>query len=317
MLPPEAADNLVWDEETPDILFVTELVFYNSTLFRRFRHLYDKSGLRVAFLGEAIEPDFNLFDYAIGFSDDKAGDPGFIRLPSPFDMFSGFVSKMANPISTVPEARQELANKSGFCSFLYSNPMANPMRDRLFHELSKYKRVDSLGKHLNNVSVPGTGYGGHRADCVPIKAAYKFSIASENSDFRGYTSEKLLTSLEAHTVPVYWGNPNVEDDVNPECFINFGKMSGFEELLSEIERIDKDDDLWCEMVSKPWLTPAQEAAHKKRTGDYKARMAELLSGKLPSRAPQGYHAYLYREHFLTGRFPFDSWKERLKNILVK
>jgi len=317
MLDTSVGESLVWDEEAPDILFASEWIYYRSDIFRKFRRLYDKSGLKVAFWGEALEPDYNLFDYCVGFSDSLEADPGFIRLPSPFDMFNAFVGKKVNPLAGPEEARAELARKTGFCSFLYSNPMANPMRDKLFHKISKYKRVDSLGLHLNNVSTPGTGFSGHRNECVPIKASYKFSISSENSDFRGYTSEKLLTSLEAHSVPVYWGNPHVEDDINPECFIDFGKMSGFEELISTIKRIDEDDDLWSDIVSKPWLTPSQEKAHIERTARYKSRMLDLLTGSLPGRMAQGYHSYLYRERFLSGNFPFDSRKDRIKKLFLK
>lgn len=48
------------------------------------------------------------------------------------------------------------------------------MRDKLFYNLSEYKRVDSLGKHLNNVNTKGTGYLGHHKDCVTLKEPYKF-----------------------------------------------------------------------------------------------------------------------------------------------
>jgi len=317
MLDSSIETSLVWDEETPDILFASEWIYYRSDIFRKFRRLYDKAGLKVAFWGEALEPDFNLFDYCVGFDDGLENDPGFIRLPSPFDMFKAFVGKRVNPITDLESAKAELVKKTGFCSFLYSNPMANPMRDKLFHEISKYKRVDSLGRHLNNVSTPGTGFSGHRDECVPIKAPYKFSISSENSDFRGYTSEKVLTSLEAHSIPIYWGNPNISDDINPECFIDFGKMSGFEELISTIRRIDEDDDMWLEIVSRPWLTPSQEVAHKERTDKYVTKMLDILSGNVSTRLAQGFHSYLYRDRFFSGRFPFDTRKDRIKKLFIK
>lgn len=314
MLPETLAENLEWNDDAPDILFCSEWIYYKSKYFRKFKKLYGKPGLKVQFLGEAIHPDFNLFDYSVGFGDEFNDDSRFIRLPSPWDMFSGFVSVRKNAITTIEEARAELSRKSGFCDFLYSNPQANPMRDRMFREISKYKRVDSLGRHLNNVEVPGTGYSGHSKECAPKKAPFKFSIAAENSDYRGYTSEKLLTSLEAHTVPVYWGNPDVEDDINPSCFVNAGKFDGFPSLLEEIERLDKDDEAWERMVSEPWMTMEQEARSEARTKNYLHLMTDLLKGNMPPKVPQGYHVYLYRERFFDGSFPFDSLKDRVKNM---
>lgn len=315
LLDPSLAGELVWDEEAPDILIASEWIYYKSALFRKFRDLYGKSGIKVSFIGEAIEPDFNVFDYCVGFSDSFKDNPAFLRLPSPYHMFSEFLKEKENPIKTPAQARAELERKSGFCSFLYSNPKANPVRDQLFYEISAYKKVDSLGRHLNNVSTPGTGYIGHKGEGVLIKANYKFSISSENSCFRGYTSEKLLTSLEAHSLPIYWGNPNVADDINPECFIDAGKMSGMDELISVIERFDNDDALWCEMVSKPWMTPSQESAHKIRTEAFLQGMRRLLTGELPPIMARGYHVDMYRDHFLSGEFFLDSRKEKLRNRL--
>ena len=309
------ADQLKWDNRQPDILIASEWIYYKSDCFKEFSRLYDHSGLKVAYWGEALGPDFNLFDYCIGFNNNSEAGDRMIRLLSPFDMFSGFVSKKANDILSPEEGKRELMRKTGFCNFLYSNPHAHPMRDKLYHEISQYKRVDSLGKHLNNVAVPGTGYSGHAQECISIKSPYKFSIAAENACFPGYTTEKILTSLEAHTIPVYFGNPDIAEDINPACFIHYDALSGFEELREKIRQIDEDDQLWSEIISQPWLTPTQAVAHAERTRQYHERMNELLCGQLPERLAQGYHLDLYRQHFFSHRFPFDKWYTPLKNCL--
>ena len=50
---------------------------------------------------------------------------------------------------------------------------------------------------------------------VEQKSYYKFTIAAENAAFPGYTSEKLMTSFQAHSIPIYWGNRDVVDEFNP------------------------------------------------------------------------------------------------------
>ena len=312
----DAAD-LEWSDTDPDILFGTEWIYYRSELFGKFRSLYGKAAIRVGFFGEAIEPDWNIFDYGIGFSDRHAGDERFIRILSPADMFTSFITGTENELRSPDDALALLERKTGFCNFLYSNPKAHPMRDRLFYEIGKYKKVDSLGKHLNNMGTPGTGYGnGHAQECKDIKSAYKFSIASENAEFSGYTSEKCFTSLLAHTVPVYWGNPHVKDDINPEAFVNVADYPTLDAVVERIREIDNDDQLWASIVSAPWRTPEQVAMQARRTEEYVVRMAALLGGELPATVASGFHPDLYREHMIASTFPMErSFRDKLAGLL--
>lgn len=298
-------DSLRWDPDSPSILIATEWIFYKRDLFRKFKSLYKKADLKIAWMGEAISADMNIFDYWVGFDCDKENDPRFIRILSPLDMYFRFISKKENDLQNLSDARNVLSGKSRFCNFLYSNAHAHHMRDDLFYALSSYKKVDSLGKHLNNVSIPGTGYGGHAGECVDLKSPYKFSIAAENACYNGYTSEKIFTSLIAHTIPIYWGNPSVDKDVNPECFINAAEFENLEAVAERVKEIDNDSALWCSIVSKPWLTPEQTAYHKQRSEDYFRKLSALLSGNAPAVVPEGYHIDLYRKHFFGGEYNFD------------
>lgn len=152
-------EELIWDEENPEILFATELINFQLKYYNKFCKLYPKVQIKVMFGREAVEPDFNFFDYAVGFDDNLIFGDRFIRLVPPQELWPNFIFNRENDIKTKEEALQELKNKKGFCNFLYSNPNAHPMRDQLFYAISKYKRVDSLGKHLNNVNRKGTGWG--------------------------------------------------------------------------------------------------------------------------------------------------------------
>lgn len=321
-------DGCIWDDDNPDILFASEWIYYKYKYFECFRTLYNRAKIRVIFLSEAIEPDWNLFDYAIGFDNNLKYDERFIRILSPIDMYRGFIKSSVNDIDTIDKAREILKLKSKFCNFLYSNPHAHPMRDKLFYVLSTYKRVDSLGIHLNNVELKGTGYEGHREECVMLKFPYKFSIAAENAVYHGYTSEKIFTSLEAHTIPIYFGNPDIIEDVNPDAFINVNNFDSLNSLIEYIRMIDEDDDLWCKMISAAWLTVEQQEYHKQRTLDYQIKMSRLLKDKIPSRVAVGYHVENYRKHFFKGDFIFEKYNNwwyrvarlvyhKLKRILNK
>lgn len=298
--------NLEWDSVYPDILFASEHIYTSRAFFEKFRALYYQSKIKIMLAFEAEKPDWNLFDYAVGF-DNKFQDPSrFIRLSSPLDMFHKFISKRENDITSIEAAKTELKNKKSFCNFLYSNPNAHPMRDKLFYEISKYKKVDSLGKHLNNVDKMGTGFVNHAGECVQLKSPYKFSIASENAVYCGYTSEKIFTSLEAHTVPIYFGNPDICEDVNPEAFINANDFESLESLITYTKKVDESDDLWCKYISTPWFTPKQIADHKNRTQEYKDKLRELLFSPIDdkSRLSIGTRQSIYRDSFLNNMYPY-------------
>lgn len=318
---PEALWNSVTeDRQNPDILFASEWIYYKNECFREFQRLWYKAKIRVFYSGEALEPDMNLFDYAIGFSNKMQMGDRFVRILSPLDMFNGFISTSVNNITTFDEARVELKQKKGFCNFLYSNGNAHPMRDRLFHEIStKYKRIDSLGRHLNNVGKLGTGFSGHAAECKDIKAAYKFSIAAENATFDGYTSEKVYTSLTAHTIPIYWGNKDIAEDVNPNAIINVNDFATIDELIERIRYIDEHDNEWCRMVAEPWMTPEQIDKHRQRTEAYKDFMTYLLTGGIENkrRIPKGTHIDYYRYNVLHRVWPLSINRYNWKDYVVK
>ena len=300
-------DGLEWDASAPEILIATEFIYYRKPLFEQFCRLYPDARIKAICLQEALEPDFNIFDYAFGFSDAHEGDPRFCRLPGPLDMFGGFLDgSRRNSLTDPVAAASELSAKTGFCNFIYSNPAAHPMRDAIFGKLCEYRKVDSLGRHLNNVATPGTGWSGaHKAEGLALRRPYKFSIACENARMAGYVSEKIMVALQAHTVPVYWGDPHVAETVNPECFINAFDYPDLDALLQRVKEVDADDALWLKYAAAPWFTPEQEAALLERSQLYAGRMTALLGGTLSRAVPEGYHVTLYRRHFFENAFPLE------------
>lgn len=259
----------IWDENNPEYLISSEQIYLFKKSFSLFKKLYSKKRINIFMGGEYMIPDFNVFDYAVGYHDDLKCNDRYAQLLTPDIHFDrGFIKRGAFKKISKDEAYEILKTKTGFCDFLYSNSRAHPNRDFFFHLLSKYKKVDSLGAWLNNVGRKGTGYMGHEGDIIPIKAPYKFSIAFENCYGKGYTSEKILTSLQAHCIPIYWGDPDIARIVNSKAFVNCNEFNSFEEVIEKIKQIDQDDALWCEMASQPWQNEENIAYAKERNEYY-------------------------------------------------
>lgn len=219
-----------WDVEIvkddPEYLF--------CSVFGREHLKYDC--VKILFSGENVAPDFNWYDYALGQDDISFGDR-YIR--APLYGFSKAYRKLKESAKMRAEQDSAKLLNRGFCSFVVSNPNADPLRDRFFERLSAYKPVASGGRHLNNV-------GGPVADKLEFCSRYKFNIAFENSAVRGYTTEKIVEPLAAMSVPVYWGNPDIEKDFPSACMVRVRDESDVERAVEEIIRLDNDDAAYLE-----------------------------------------------------------------------
>lgn len=195
--------------------------------------------IKIFITAENITPDFNACDYAIGFDWLDFGDR-YLR-------FSNFYSPFYRKnIADLIEHRTEynIPLKSEFCSFVVSNGYAAEFRVKLFEELCNYKKVNSGGRYLNNI-------GGPVEDKLLFEQKHKFSICCENSSHRGYTTEKLYQAFAARTIPIYWGDPDVERVFNPDSFINCNKYDCIEDIVNTIKNIDNDDALYFKMINAP------------------------------------------------------------------
>ena len=75
-------------------------------------------------------------------------------------------------------------------------------------------------------------------------AHYKFTIAFENTSVPRYISEKIFHPLRVGSIPIYWGCPEIAQYVNPDCFINCHDFSSFDDVIREVIKIDRDQQLY-------------------------------------------------------------------------
>jgi len=200
-------------------------------------HLRYPNAIRIVRVGESYVPDFNQFDYAIGFDFLNFGDR-YLRLPL-FAYCSQFKDLCAySPLPSPALAKRE------FCSFVVSNPDGDPLRTDFFKRLSQYKPVASGGRLFNNV-------GGRVPDKSAFLANYKFNIAFENSVVPGYTTEKVMEPLAARSVPIYYGNPCIGEDFDERCMVRVRNRADVERAVEEIVALDRDDDAYLAKLAAP------------------------------------------------------------------
>lgn len=225
-----------------------DYIFYNESGYEYLK--YDC--IRIFYTGENMTPNYNLCDYAIS-HDYLTFEDRHYRLP--LYLITVFYNEGELELAgenyltkKINFTKEVLAKKTDFCSFVYSNYRAEEERKTIFELLSKYKKVNAGGGFLNNV-------GGRIKNKLEFEMKHKFSIAFESSSRSGWTTEKIVSSLVAQTIPIYWGNPSIGREFNTKRFINCHEYNSFEEVVERIKEIDNDDELYINMINEPINVP--------------------------------------------------------------
>lgn len=157
------------------------------------------------------------------------------------------------PTELIKPANYATPVKSKFCAFMYSYDV--PHRVRLFDLISRYKRVDGLGKSRHNVPMQQSRQvSNYVDDAVNRYRPYKFVIACENTISSGYVTEKLVVPMLAGCIPIYFGAPDVlKMGFNPKSFINMSSFPSWEAGLEYIKKVDQDPALYASILAEPWF----------------------------------------------------------------
>lgn len=246
-----------WPEFNPDNYLINRILkkHYKVTLSNNpdyvIGSMYKKEALsydciRIFYSGENFSPDFNLYDYALGFENMCYGDryayiPNYIINPKYADDVQNMLIKHTK------EAIME-KKKFEFCSFVVSNGLGNPIRYDFFKELSKYKKVNSGGCYKNNIDIPNGV-----SDKYEFQKKHKFSICFENSRHPGYVTEKLVQGFSAGTIPIYWGAPDVCNIFNEKAMVVVNGREDIPRAIRQIEEIDNNSELYHHMLEQPAL----------------------------------------------------------------
>ena len=204
--------------------------------------------IKIFITGEVLIPNWNIFDYGISYEYMLYGDR---HLRYPFSFWNEKHYRLARE-----KHKNIISDRNKFCSCMVSVPSKDSPRDEFFKKLCEYKKVDSGGRHLNNIG------GGYIADKLGWLKDYKFHICFENAASVGYFTEKMVDAWAAGCVPIYWGDislkrtemiPDVlsEYKINPKSYINVHDYNSFDEAIEEIKRIDNDNEAYLSMLKEP------------------------------------------------------------------
>jgi len=193
-------------------------------------------GTTVSFIPEPFTVKKSLAHWIVDWRHDS--DPNHLRLPLwALQSLSGYSSFKGD--RTDPESRK-------FCNFIYSNGTCD-IRNAFFKMLDQHSAVESLGSLFNNSSSsrlsPRTG-SLWRESKIEVLGNYKFTIAFENSEHVGYTTEKLVDAWLADTVPIYWGDPAFGVDLPVNACLSLYEAGSMQRLVEQVIDVNNDPHLY-------------------------------------------------------------------------
>lgn len=253
----DAISNLLkWLSEVYDIEIVEKNPDFIIHSCFGYEHL-NYSGVRVAWFGENIQPDFNISDYAMGFGRIAFSDR-YKRIPLYRWYFSDYETLFDENRNVIKiNGSEELSAKSRFCTMVVSNGNRGAYFENVYRSLLNYNPIDSGGRYDNNI-------GGPVVSKQKFIREGKFHIAFENSSSPGYITEKIMHAFVAHTIPVYWGTPDVVEDFNAKAFINCHAYQSIDEVIAEIRRLDEDPVAYAAMLEEPLFEAGIEPARLRK-----------------------------------------------------
>ncbi|EJC37246.1 glycosyltransferase family 10 domain-containing protein [Helicobacter pylori] len=224
-----------------------------------------KNTKRVFYTGENEVPNFNLFDYAIGFDELDFRDR-YLRMPlyyaslhykaesvndttAPYKIKDNSLYALKKPSHHFKENHPNLCAvvndesdplKRGFASFVASNPNA-PIRNAFYDALNSIEPVAGGGSVKNTL-----GYNVKNKS--EFLSQYKFNLCFENTQGYGYVTEKIIDAYFSHTIPIYWGSPSVAKDFNPKSFVNVCDFKNFDEAIDYVRYLHTHPNAYLDML---------------------------------------------------------------------
>jgi len=124
-------------------------------------------------------------------------------------------------------------------------------RRKYLEELMAYIKIDSYGRCLHNTVMAESREVTNDSNPFDIKIdiikkkRYKFLIAFDNTVTSEYITEKIWHGYLSQTIPIYYGAPEIYEQVpGNNTFIDGTKFKGPKQLAQYIRKVDKDEKLY-------------------------------------------------------------------------
>lgn len=133
---------------------------------------------------------------------------------------------LKNNFTTLVASHDERGNGAGYRTLCYNN-------------LKTIGPIFSGGKLLKNTSLLTTQF---QDDANAFIGSSQFNIALENSNAKGYCTEKVFRPFLTGTIPIYWGDNQLPEPsvINQDALLFFNPEQP-EQLMKQVEELRNDE----------------------------------------------------------------------------
>ena len=98
--------------------------------------------------------------------------------------------------------------------------------------------------------------GKYGDDKIAYLRQFRFNLCPENSNNRGYVTEKIFEAIKAGCIPIYWGNEGYPepDILNPDAIVYLDKDNP-EKGVELINKLHNDPQAYAEFAAQPRFLP--------------------------------------------------------------
>lgn len=159
-----------------------------------------------------------------------------------------------------------MLNKTRLALFMHNNCGANSKRQDIVKILQKHLPVDCPGSCLHNYDPPASA---QNSDPVGLVSNYKFYLSFENAfEDWDWVSSTFFRTLDAGTVPVYLGAPNIlKYAPGPRSIIRACDFDSAEQLTDYLKYLDRNHTAYMEYLQWKETGPSPEFKSMIRTHD--------------------------------------------------
>ena len=258
------------EKPNADIYIYFDLISYQACK----PHPFSKNKLKVLYLTEPVcvlpnqyrQVIWKKFDFILTWNDFLCGDnyPTFIKVTYP-------LYNSESKIHILEQTKDELlARSNSIC--LISNNKKSLIKGELFSLRQKvadwfYQDGQIPLDIYGRLPMKLPNYKGEVEDKIQTYQHYRFALCFENCYLKnwsnGWITEKIFDAFYAQTVPIYYGCYNVEEYINPACFIDYRKFNSLLELRNYLKSMSDEEYLGYVTAIKQFLsdTPPQENYH--------------------------------------------------------
>lgn len=147
--------------------------------------------------------------------------------------------------------------RSRFCSFVCRYDYFGNRRI-IYDQIRRVEPIDCDGLFMHNNNTLKDKFNNQKREYLK---EYKFNLCPENSNSKGYVTEKIFDAIYSGCIPVYWGSENHPEPeiLNQNAILFFNKDSENSDLIGRLKTLNENKKLYKEFAEQNRL---KENAHE-------------------------------------------------------